>query len=82
MIASDVQTPLCYSGFGNPSEEVLCNWFVHVTLFMHVLDRNEQFLSTRPLLRRSVQFIWPVSGISFLSAHMFSLVALGVNSYN
>jgi len=43
MLTSDVKTTLCYTGFGNPSEEVLMNWFVHVTLFMHVVDRNEQY---------------------------------------
>lgn len=40
MITSDVKTTLCFTGFGNPSDEVMCNWFLHTTLFMHVMDSN------------------------------------------
>lgn len=82
MLTSEVKSSLCYTGFGNPSDDVLCNWFIHVTLFMHVVDRNEHEFHRRPVLRRCVQFAWPIFGIAFLSTHMFALVVLGANSYN
>lgn len=40
MINSDVKSHLCFTGFGNPAEEVTLNWFVHISLFMHVVDRG------------------------------------------
>ena len=42
MINSDVKSTLCFTGFGNPAEEVTLNWFVHTSLFMHVVDRGDQ----------------------------------------
>lgn len=41
MIESDVKTTLCFTGFGNPSDEVLMNFFVHITLFLHAMEVNE-----------------------------------------
>ena len=42
MVNSDIKTTLCFTGFGNPAEEVTLNWFVHISLFMHVVDRGDQ----------------------------------------
>lgn len=82
MITGDVKTTLCFTGFGNPSEEVMTNWFVHTTLFMHAVDRNEYEFHRRPLFSKCVRCAWPVFGISLLSLHAFALVALGANAFN
>ena len=83
MLTSDVKTTLCYTGFGNPSEEVILNWFVHLSLWLHALDRFEGgLLRRRRVLRRVIHFFWPVLGIAYLTTHMFALVTLGVNSFN
>jgi len=82
MITSEVKTSLCFTGFGNPTDEVMTNWFVHLTLFLHAIDRREYETSQRSLQLKCILFLWPLVAIAFLSLHMFALVALGANSYN
>ena len=40
MLTSEVKTDLCSTGFGNPSDEVLLNCFVHISFFLHALEVN------------------------------------------
>ena len=83
MLTSDVKTTLCFTGFGNPSDEVVMNFFVHITLFLHgALDGNDYSFRKRTTLRKCVQIIWPTFLIIYLSIHAFGLVALGANSFN
>ena len=82
MITSDVKTTLCFTGFGNPSEETMLNWFVHTSLFLHAVDREEYVFRKRPVLRSLVHYVWPILGFTYLGTHMFALVALGANSFN
>lgn len=82
MITSDVKTPLCFTGFGNPSDEVVVNFFVHTTLFLHVADRSDFAYRKRQTLRRCIHCLWPFLAITYLSLFMFGLVLLGANSFN
>ena len=82
MMTSDVKTTLCFTGFGNPSDEVLMNCFVHISLLLHALQVNEKKFQRRPALRRTIQILWPILAGLFLSLHAFGLVALGANSFN
>ena len=82
MITSDVKTDICYTGFGNPSDEVTMNFFIHTALFMHGVDRSAHEFRKRPGFRRIVYFAWPILGLTFLFCHMFAMVALGANSFN
>lgn len=82
MITSDVKTTLCFTGFGNPADEVLMNFFVHHSLFLHAIRVNENEFKRRPNLRRCVHYAWPFMGLVYLSLHAFGLVILGVNSVN
>ena len=47
MITSEVKTSLCFTGFGNPSDETTLNWFLHTSLFMHVSSRIEPSIKLR-----------------------------------
>ncbi len=82
MMTDDVKSTLCYTGFGNPSDEATLNCFIHVTLFLHAVDRDMNTFYRRPLLRRIITYAWPILAIAFLSTQMFALVALGANSFN
>jgi len=82
MITSEVKTDLCFTGFGNPSDEVTMNFFIHISLFLHGVDREDYEFRKRPILRRFVHYVWPIFGSLYLFAHMFGLVALGANSFN
>ena len=82
MITSDVKTTLCFTGFGNPADEVVMNFFVHMTLLLHALDVNDEKFKRRPHLRRCIKYVWPTLAMIFLSLHAFGLVALGANSFN
>ena len=84
MLSSDIKTSLCFTGFGNPSDEVIMNFFVHISLFLHgALDGgNARNFRKRVTLRRCVHYVWPTFLVLFLGCHMFGMVALGANSFN
>jgi len=82
MITSEVKTSLCFTGYGNPSDEVTLNFFVHTSLFLHATDRSDFAIRRRPVLRSFVNCVWPFLAIGYLSLHMFGLVLLGANSLN
>lgn len=82
MLTSEVKTPLCYTGFGNPSDEVSLNFFIHTTLFLHAADRSDFAFRKRPAMRRCIHCAWPILAFIYLSLFMFGLVLLGANSFN
>ena len=82
MITDEVKSTLCYTGFGNPSEEAVVNWFIHTTLFLHAVDRDASYFHRKPVLRKFITYAWPILGCAFLSLMMFALVTLGANSFN
>jgi hypothetical protein len=82
MMTDDVKTTLCYTGFGNPSDEAALNCFIHVSLFLHANNKDLSSVMKGPLLRRIITFTWPVAGVAFLGTQMFAQVMQGVNAFN
>ena len=92
LLTGEVKTPLCFTGFGNPSDEVALNFFIHTTLFLHAADRDEFRLRVVldlivdfervGLMRKSIHCLWPILLLVYLSLFMFAMVLLGANSFN
>ena len=76
-MTSEVKSPLCFTGFGNPSDEVVMNVFVHTSLFLHAIEVNE-----KQLKRMCLNYLWPLLASIYLSLNAFGLVVLGSNSIN